>query len=116
MKNRLTWFLAASSLLLLVVIIGLALHVRLGLGHWPQPMVENYDSGLYDIHEWLIVIVGYYAVYVAVPLLLLVLSFPRFRSSPQTHAGQFGLIALGWILIGLFYLVDYGKFVTWLLD
>jgi len=47
----LTWVLVLSPLLLLSVFLTLAAHVRLALGHWPTPMLENYDTVAYSRHE-----------------------------------------------------------------
>ncbi len=105
-----------SSVLLLALIVSLALHVRLGLGHWPVAMVENYDSLLFDLHEWCILIVGMFAVYAAIPLWLLLIAIPSFRSRSRDHLLQFALIVLGWVLIGLFFFIDYRGFASWFLD
>ena len=108
--------LMSSSLLLLFVFITLAAHVRLGLGHWPTPMLEKYQTAAYDGHEQMFVWVALFTVYAAVPLWLLSLCFGMFRISLKTHLLQASFYAMGWVLIGLYGSIDPGRFVEWFLD
>jgi hypothetical protein len=90
--------------------------VRIALGHWPTPMVENYETPAYRMHEQVLVWVGMFTVFAAVPLWLLTLRFRPFRISPEIHLIQAGVYALGWGLIVLYGAVDPGKFMEWFLD
>jgi hypothetical protein len=112
----LTWVLVASPLLLLVIFFTLAVHVRIGLGHWPTPMIENYETTAYNLHMLVFISALLFAVYVAVPLWLISLCFRVFRISLKTHLIQAGVYAVGWALIVLCTLVDPCKFVEWFLD
>lgn len=111
-----SWLLVITPALLLVGFITLAAHVRIGLGHWPTPMIENYDTAAYWIHDRVLVWVGMFTVFAAIPLWLLTLCFQRFRISLKTHLIQAGVYACGWGLIALYGAVDPGRFMEWFLD
>jgi hypothetical protein len=106
----------SSSLLLLFVFLTLAAHVRLGLGHWPTPMLENYQTTAYSRHEQVFIWVALFTVYAAVPLWLVSLCFGMFRISLKTHLTQTGICAVGWALIALYSFMDPGRFMEWFLD
>jgi hypothetical protein len=112
----LTWALVLSPLLLLFVFLTLAAHVRLGLGHWPTPMMENYDTTAYNQHEQVFIWVALFTVYAAIPLWLVSLCFRPFRISVKTHLMQAGVYVLGWVVIAIYGFVDPGKFTEWFLD
>ena len=106
----------SSPLLLLFVFLSLAAHVRLGLGHWPPPMFENYKTTAYSQHEQVFIWVALFTVFAAIPLWLASLCIRVFRISLKTHLIQAGVYALGWALIALYALVDPGRFIEWFLD
>lgn len=112
----LTWALVLSPVLLLVLFLTLAVHVRLGLGHWPKPMRENYHTAAYSSHEHIFTLFALVTVYGAVPLWLLLLFFRPFRISLRTHLIQAGIYALGWGLIAIYTAWDPGQFTEWFLD
>jgi hypothetical protein len=111
-----TWPLVFSPVLLLLVFIALAVHVRVGLGHWPTPMFENYHTPAYRAHEQVLTWIGCFTVYAAIPLWLLMLCFRPFRISLRTHLIQVGVYALGWGLILLYGAIDPGRFLDWFFD
>ncbi len=111
-----TWPFVFSPVLLLLIFIALAVHVRVGLGHWPTPMTENYHTPAVRVHEQVVLWLGLFAIYAAIPLWLLILCFRPFRSSLKTHLVQAGVYALGWGLIALYGAVDPGRFLEWFLD
>ena len=111
-----TWTLVLSPLLLLLLFLTLAMHVRLALGHWPTPMIENFNTVAYSRHEQLFIWVALFTVYAAIPLWLVALCFRVFRISLKTHLIQAGVYALGWALIALYGFIDPGKFTEWFLD
>lgn len=118
-KQRLplaTWPLVFSPVLLLIVFIALAVHVRLGLGHWPTPMFESYHTPAFRAHEQVLVWVWLFTVYAAIPLWLLMLCFRPFRISFRTHLIQVGVYAVGWGVIVLYGAIDPGQFLDWFLD
>ncbi len=102
--------------LLLLVFTTLALQVRMELGHWPTPMVESYSSPTYRVGAHIVVWIGYFTVFAAIPLWLLMLCFRPFRMSISNHLIQIGVYALGWGLIALYGAVDPGGFLAWFLD
>jgi hypothetical protein len=38
-----TWLCMVSPFVLGLAYVTMGLHIRLGLGHWPRPMTENYQ-------------------------------------------------------------------------
>jgi hypothetical protein len=113
-KNSfLTWILSFSSLALLLGILSLAVHVRLGLGHWPEPMVEGYDTTAFKLHQWLVFAIGHFAIFLAIPLWPLLLLFKRFRAGVKTHLVQSIVYSVGWLLIYLFLEYDPTSFSEW---
>ena len=112
----LTWALVLFPLLLLFVFITLAAHARLGLGHWPTPMVENFETVAYSRHEQVFIWVALFTVYGAIPLWLLSLCFPLFRISLKTHLIQASIYTAGWGLIAIYSVIDPGRFIEWFFD
>ena len=51
LREWLTWICVSTPYLLLLGLVTLALHVRLGLGRWPVPIFENYVTVPYLLHE-----------------------------------------------------------------
>lgn len=115
-NSLLTWICAFSSLALLLTALTLAIHVRLGLGHWPEHMVEDYDTTAFEVHEWLLFCVAHFALFMAIPLWPLLLLFKRFRAGVRTHLVQSIVYTLGWLLIYLFVRFDPTSFSRWYLD
>lgn len=111
-----TWTTALSSLALFITIVSLALHVRLGVGHWPQPMWEDYRTTVFDVHLLAVTGVGFFTVFVSVPLWALCICIPRLRLSARTHLIQAALYVLGWSLIVGFVMLDPYQFIDWLAD
>jgi hypothetical protein len=114
--RAITWGLVSSPLLLLFVFLTLAAHVRIGLGHWPTSIIENYRTTAYSLHVKSFFWIGLFAVYAAIPLWLVSLCFRVFRISLRTHLIQAGVYAVGWAFVALYAFVDPYKFVEWLLD
>lgn len=111
-----TWIPSLASLLLLVGILSMAAHIRLGLGHWPVPMIENYNSKAYQYHEWVVGMVGIFALYIAGPLWAIFVAIPWFRLSAKKHLFQLAVLLSGFLLIFLAGKFDPTTFTEWLLD
>jgi hypothetical protein len=111
-----TWMLAASPYLLLLIFLTLAMHVRIGLGHWPEPIFENYHTTACILHEQLVVWVGMFTMFAAAPLWLASLFFRIFRISLKIHLMQAGAYIVGWALIILYTRIDPYKFAEWFFD
>lgn len=111
-----TWACVLTPFLLLAVAVSLAVHVRLGLGHWPEPMREDYVAPTFQVHMYLLYGTVICALYSVVPVWMLLLCARPLRLSFWTHAMQFAVYAAGWGLIGLFCALDPWRFFTWLAD
>jgi magnesium-transporting ATPase (P-type) len=111
-----TWLVVCSPVLLLLVFIALAVHVRVGLGHWPTPMLEHYDTAAYRAHALALIWVIFFTVFAAIPLWLLMLCFRPLRISLKTHLIQAGVYVAGWVLIIMYGAVDPGRFLEWFFD
>lgn len=93
----------------------LAAIVRLDLGHWPEPMHENYDS---LISDFLIHISGYLlSASFGAPLIWIgfaaILLFNRLYKTVAVHSM---LLICGWIALAIFWKYSPGDFMSWLLD
>jgi len=111
-----TWACALSPPAALLVFASLGLHVRLGLGHWPKPMWEDYTTAAYRAHELVFVGVCVFVIYAAGPLWLVFVALPGQRLRWKTLAWQLGACGLGWLLIYLGAKWDPAHFVGWFLD
>lgn len=111
-----TWLCAMTSWLLLVVGVSLAAHVRLGLGHWPVPMVENYATPAFKVHFIALQVFFGLALYSFAPVWMLLLCARRFRVSFRFHALQSAVYAGGWLTILLICWIDPWRFMEWLAD
>ena len=67
-----------------IAFVCLAFHIRVGLGHWPEPMMESFTSGAYHVHELVVAVVGCFAVFAAILLWLIAVCVPSMRSSIWT--------------------------------
>ena len=108
-----TWLCALSSWILLVLWIVMAVNCRLGLGHWPKPMTENYSSRTYELLESLFILSGYFALFLAGPVVLLglIIGF-----SDRLNRWRVALYAIGWaFLFGVMWL-DPTSFTEWWFD
>lgn len=119
-KNRLlpfvTWALMLTPLVLLSHVLCLAVHFRLGLGHWPVTMHEQYNTAAFDWHRRIVFWFGEFTIYAALPLFLLALCFRPLRISRQTHFVQAGVYLAGCGLVLAFMVWDPLGFIGWLLD
>ena len=113
-----TWALMLTPALLLLVFFTLAVHVRIGLGHWPTSMVENYHATAYVMHERAFLWIGCFTVWGAIPLWLVLVCIQRFRPlwSWKLHLVQAATYAAGWGAIAAYTAWDPCQFVAWFLD
>jgi hypothetical protein len=111
-----TWMCGLSSVVLLLTFAAMAVHVRLGLGHWPTPMTEDYRTIPFRLHEYLLIGILLFSVYAAGPLWLVFLFFRRLRLSRRVHIIQVAVYGFGWLLIFLASRYDPTTFTAWFLD
>ena len=111
-----SWLLALTPTLLLLLLIGLTLQVRLGVGHWPQPLIEKYNTSAFKRNLVIFAGVAVFTIYAAPALWLVCVCLPLFRLSFKTHMIQAALYVAGWGLIAGYWALDPGRFITWLLD
>lgn len=103
-------------MVLLLCILSLGMHVRLGLGHWPQPMVDKYTTAAFSFHTQAVIGLALFTMYGAGPLWLLLLCFRRVRASARLHLLQAGIYLVGWGLVVGYMAWDPRRFVQWYLD
>ncbi len=111
-----SWISSLSTLTLFVTALGLALHVRVGLGHWPRPMWEDYRTFAFETHFLALQAVWLLAVYAAAPLWAVCVLLPRLRLPVRVHAFQALFYLTGWGLVAGLIALDPFQFVTWLKD
>jgi hypothetical protein len=114
--RALTWMFVSSPYLLFLIFLTLAVHVRVGLGHWPTPVFENYHTMACGLHEQVVIWVAVFTIFVAIPLWLISLLFRLFRISLKTHLLQAGVYIVGWAIIILYARIDPYKFAEWFFD
>ena len=105
-----------SPVMLGFAYVTMGLHIRLGLGHWPKPMTENYQTVAFRIHEGAFVIIMLFTVFAAVPLWGVLLCFRRLRLTWRAHIAQALTYGLGWLVILVAGKLDPTTFTEWFLD
>ena len=114
---QIAWLCAVSPYVLLLVVITFGIHVRLGLGHWPTPMTEDYQTWSFRMHEHVLMGCLIFSIYGAGPLWILCLLIRPLRPSGRsTVFAQLAVCALGWLLIFGFLKFDPTTYSSWLLD
>ncbi len=112
-----SWILAASPAILVALFLTLGVHVRLGLGHWPMPMWENYDTAAYNVHELLFTGWLLFALFGAAPIWLgCVLLGWRTPGMRRVFAGQLLALVSGCALVVATVALDPTRFVEWFMD
>jgi hypothetical protein len=111
-----TWLCAGSPFVLALAYVTLGVHIRLGLGHWPQPYTEEYASLAFRIHENVLALVLLFTVYAAAPLWGVFLCFRWLRLGWRTHIRQALAFVVGWIALLVAGALDPTTFTEWLLD
>lgn len=112
-----SWSCALSPFALLFVFLTVGVHIRLGLGHWPTPMFEDYHSPAFSIHEWTLIVCFWFAVFVAGPLWFVCLLIPSLSPAwPRTVFSQLLTCAVGWLVIVAVLTFDPTTFSAWFLD
>ena len=79
-------------------------------------MIENFGGYAFDFHDDVILAVGIFAVFVAVPLWLLAVCFRQMRCSPRVMSIQVATYIAGGVLLLLYGWLDPGNFLEWYFD
>jgi hypothetical protein len=115
-KHLLNWLCVVTPWLLLSVGLSLAVHVKIGLGHWPEPMTEEYSTTAFQGHFRILQACFVMALYSLAPTWKLLLCARRFRVSFRFHALQAAVYGGGWLVILLICQLDPWRFMQWLAD
>lgn len=113
---RPSWACALAPWGFLVLLATTILHLRLGLGRFPEPMIEDYQTPAFRAHAALTHGLGVVAFLGAPALWLLLMAFPRFRAPAGVFARQFAVFVVGWAIFFAFAIGDPARLVTWYLD
>jgi hypothetical protein len=79
-------------------------------------MWEDYRTSAFDVHWILLIGVGLFAVYAAIPVWIGCKCLRRVRSSKRADLAQAALYIVGWSLLAGFIALDPYQFVTWFAD
>ena len=101
---------------MLLVYLTLGIHIRLGLGHWPVPMIEDYRSPAFLVHEVVLLVWLYCALFGAMPLWLLCLLIRPLQPSRRVAVTQLLTFGVGWLLIAAVLIFDPTTLSAWFLD
>ena len=112
----LAWSCYLSSWALLVLWMAMAINCRLGLGHWPKPMLENYSSTSYQWLEATAFIVGWFAAIAAGPVCLVTLIIGCRQKSMRGNLWRVALYGLGWVCLVCAMRFDPTTFSDWWFD
>lgn len=116
-EPRVAWACALSPLGALLVYISFAVHLRLGLGHWPMPMVEDYQTPIFQLHQWVLIACLFFAYLVSAPAYLLCFAIPKLRPASARIVGlQLALWLTGWLLFYAAGKYDPTPFSAWFAD
>jgi hypothetical protein len=111
-----SWICVISAPLLLLAVVSAAAHVRLGLGHWPKPMWEDYTTPAFKLHMFACLWLGMFSTFVAPAIWLVLLCFRPLRGNLPFHGRQLGVFFGAWAIFWLLVWCDPFRLVTWWLD
>ena len=115
-RAHLTWLFAISPFVLLIAFITMALHVRLGFGHWPDQAVDDFPTAGLMAHDLGFIALMLFAILGAIHIPVTFIHHRELRVRLRVVLSQALMYALGWIL--LFLVTEYApaRFVTWFTD
>jgi|GEM_PF-5790681 len=107
---------ASAPLVLLGLLISLAIHIRVGLGHWPKPMTEDLPTVAFQWHDNLVGIWFIFSLFGAAPVWCICQFIPSPGAPRQKIDKQAVLFIAGWCAIFMLGRFDPTSFTEWLLD
>ena len=113
-SRGISWVGGIAPFVLFLALVAFAVHVRLGLGHWPKPMWEKYQTPLSSAHELLLAGLLNFSLFVAPALWVAstALNYPDMKVPLK----QLICYVAGWLLIIVAGSLDPTTFTAWLLD
>jgi len=110
------YFCACSPGINLILFLLLGYHIRLGLGHWPTPLFEDYSTFLFEAHLTVVDIMWLFAAVIAGPLwiVLAIVNYRKFRW--KTLLVSIVCYLVSWGMVYVVWCADANDFVTWYFD
>lgn len=116
-----SWIFALMPTIFTGILLTHAVHLRLALGRWPRGY-RDYPLArvariLLDVHEFGLIVPGFYATLLALPLWLLAAVLARPKLITRIFAGQAFVFVLGvGVLYGVMFLMSWTFYPQWLID
>jgi hypothetical protein len=110
-----TCFCACLPWLVVIAWGGLAAHVRLGLGHWPAPLWDQYTTVLFQWHG-VLVIVLWAALLLTFPLALFLLLRRTTWEAASRRTMALVYLMGAWFLVALGLCLAKTSFWAWWSD
>ena len=107
---------ASAPLILLVLLVSLATHIRAGLGHWPKPMTEDLHTLAFQWHDKLVGIWLLFSLFGAAPVWCICQFIPSPGVPRQKIGTQVALFIAGWCATFILGYLDPTSFTEWFLD
>lgn len=114
-RSLLTWLCVLSPFLLGLVYVTMGLHIRLGLGHLPRPMIDDYQTLAFRVHVGTFFVIMCFTCWAAIPLWIFFLCFRAFRISWRAHIAQAFAFGIGLILFQIAFTDNSSTFAKWFL-
>jgi hypothetical protein len=107
---------ALSPAVLLLVSITMALHIRLGFGHWPDQAVLSFPAFHFRVHDWLFIAAMLSAVFALIHLLVTLVHHRQLGVGLRQVAAQALVYVAGWVAFFVVASIIPARFVSWFLD
>ena len=105
------WALALGPLLVPALLMAAAFHLRIRLGHWAVPMVDDYH-GHGTVFFWFLVL----AVVPAIPFWIIMLFSSLTRLPLRQRVFHIATYFASWALFALYCRIDPWRYIEWYLD
>ena len=111
-----SWLCVLLPWIFLGTLAAAMVHLRLGLGHWPKPMIEDYTAMPFRIHIFATQWLGLSSAVVAPPAWAFLVCFRSMRLGFRIHRIQGIVFLSAWAVFALFVWADPWRLVTWAID